>query len=206
MSSAPRQAPVRRPVTRQSLRIRRLDPLPRRSAPFDVEPGYHEPSGLWFYGNIRLLHGDLAHVAAALGPPVHLPRDLEAIEKEAEELVLASKILVCGIHSAAAQRAAIIPLRWGSPRVCVFAGGFHHHLGMDLRDEPFRAARLWRYCWDPKVDLAVSRRAPDKRPTFSQHNPTVDRLIELLAAKEWPGLRSPVDSLTPILRPSGSAS
>lgn len=182
------------------LRLKRLNPAPRRSAPYDVEPGYYEPGGLWLYGNVRLLQAKLAYAPAAGGPPVHRPRELEALEREAEEHVLASRVLVCGIHNAAHQRVAVVPLRWGSPRIVVLSGGFHHHLGKDLKDEPFRAARLWRYQWDPKTDLAISRRAPDKLPTFAHHNPTVDRLITMLVAKEWPGLNSPFDSLTAPLR------
>lgn len=182
-----------------SPRLRRLLDPPRRSAPYDVEPGYYEAGCLWFYGNIRLLHGDLACVPAAFGPDCHRPAELNAIEREAEEFVLSSKILVCGIHSAAHQRAAVVPLRWGAPRIVVVSGGFHHHFGERLKDEPFRAARLWRYQWDAKTDLAVSRRAPDKRPTFGTHNPTVDRVIALLTEGLWPGLKSPCNSLTPFL-------
>ncbi|HTQ10400.1 MAG TPA: hypothetical protein VMI31_10040, partial [Fimbriimonadaceae bacterium] len=76
--------------------------------------------------------------------------------------------------------------------------GFYHHLGKDLKDELFRAARLWRYQFDPRTDLVVSRRAPDKKPTYAIHNPTVDRLIGLIAIREWPGLRSPEELLTSI--------
>ena len=179
-----------------SPRLRRLLNPPRRSAPYEVEPGYYEAGCLWFYGNTRLLHGALACVPATFGPELHRPRELDAIEREAESLVLDSKILVCGIHSAAHQRAAVVPLRWGAPRIVVLSGGFHHHLGKDLKNEPFRAARLWRYQWDPRTDLAVSRRAPEKPPTFATHNPTVDRLIAFLTEGLWPGLRSPFDSLT----------
>jgi hypothetical protein len=179
------------------------EPPPRRTAPFDDEPGYHEPCGLWFYGNVRLLHGHLAYVEAACGPPRHSPAALDAIEAETERLVLDGKVLVCGIHSPAHQRAATVPLRWGSPRIVVFSGGFLRHLGEDLRQEPFRVARLWRYEWDAKTDLAVSRRAPEKLPTFGSHNPTVDRLIALLARNQKPGLRSAADSLMPLLTRTG---
>jgi hypothetical protein len=82
-----------------------------------------------------------------------------------------------------------VPLRWGAPRIVVVSGGFKYHLGPDLKDEPFRAARLWRYEFDRRTDLIVSRRAPDKLPTYASHNPTVDRLIARLALRQWPGLR-----------------
>ncbi len=160
---------------------------PLRSAPFDVEPGFYTPAGLWLYGNVRLLSGGLAAVTEAFGPDLHSPADLDHIERAAEQIVLAGKILVCGMHSAAHQRAAIVPLRWGAPRIMVFSGGFLHHLGRELKEEPFRTARLWRYAWDAKTDLAVSRRAPEKMPTFARHNPTVDRLIARLVSGEIPG-------------------
>jgi len=172
---------------------------PRRSARYEEEPGYYEPAGLWLYGNSKLLHARLEYVALACGPSTHPPSTLDSIEREAEELVLGGAILVCGVHNPAHQRAAVVPLRWGSPRLIVLSGGFYHHLGKDLRQEPFRAARLWRYEFDPITDLVVSRRWPDRRPTFGLHNPTIDRLIARLANGECPGLCSVLDPLTPIL-------
>jgi hypothetical protein len=174
------------------------EPPPRRSAPYGEEPGFSESSGLWLFGNVRLLRADLAYVAATCelrDPP---PCVFDAIEREAEELVLAGKVLVCGVHSPAHQRAAVVPLRWGSPRIVVLSGGFRHHLGPNLTDEPFRAGRLWRYQWDPTTDLAISRRAPDKMPTFATHNPTVDRMVARIAQGEMPGLRSPLDLALPV--------
>lgn len=103
-------------------------------------------------------------------------------------------VLIAGIHSPAHQRAAIVPLRWGAPRILVFSGGFYYHLGLDLKQEPFRAARLWRYQFDAKTDLVISRRHPESLPTFARFNPTVDRLIERIAGGNVPGVlfsRSP---------------
>lgn len=161
---------------------------PRRSAPFDHEPGFYPDAKLWLYGNVRLLDSDLVHLPAALGEPRQTPSQLDALEHQAEVLVLAGKILVTGIHNAAQQRVAVVPLRWGAPRILVLSGGFYHHLGQTLTDEPFRAARLWRYQFDPRQDLVISRRAPDRRPTFALYNPTVDRLIEQIVGRQTPGL------------------
>lgn len=185
-----------------AIRLRRLDSPPAPTAPFDEVPGYYAPACLWLFGNVRLLSGSLGAIEAAAGPDHHRSSDLDSIEKAAEELVLSSGILVCGIHSLAHQRSAVVPLRWGAPRIVVVSGGFLRHFGSNLKDEPFRAARLWRYQWDPKTDLAISRRAPEKLPTYASHNPTVDRLIALLASKTWPGLD--VDSLSRLSqRPGG---
>ncbi|HVT12614.1 MAG TPA: hypothetical protein VHE55_10120 [Fimbriimonadaceae bacterium] len=156
-------------------------------------PSYFAPAGLWLFGNVRLLGADLALVPRARGRPDHLPIELDAIEREAEEIALGSQILVCGIHNAAHQRSAVVPLRWGAPRILVLSGGFYYHFGKELRDEPFRAARLWRYQFDSTTDLAISRRAPEKLPTFGLYNPTVDRLITMLVLGTCPGLRSAED-------------
>lgn len=160
---------------------------PRRSAPFQIEPGFYEPAGLWLYGNARLLNANLVRVEATYGRPYQTPSELDEIERTAETLVLGGGVIVAGIHNPAHQRAAIVPLRWGSPRVLVFSGGFYHHLGVQLKDEPFRAARLWRYQFDAQTDLVISRRAPDRLPTFAHYNPTVDRLIEKVVNRELSG-------------------
>lgn len=148
------------------------------------EPGFYADAGLWLYGNVRLLDGRLTHIEQALGKPSHSATDLVQIEREAEQYVLGGKVIVSGVHNPAHQRVAIVPLRWGAPRILVLSGGFEHHLGKELKDKPFRAARLWRYQFDECIDLVISRRAPDRKPTFALHNPTVDRLIEKIAARE----------------------
>ena len=154
-----------------------FDPPPRRTLPFDLEPGYYEPGKLWLFGNVRLLDAKLAYVNRALGPPIQTSAILDEIEAETERIVLGGQVIVCGIHNDAHKRTAVVPLRWGAPRILIVSGGFHYHFGEGLDQEPFRAARLWRYKWDPKSDLAISRRAPDRLPTYSLHNPAVDRLI-----------------------------
>lgn len=163
---------------------------PKRTAPFDQEPGYHVPASLWLYGNVKLLEGPLAFLPQSLGSPDQSAKELDELERIAEALVLNSKIIVCGVHNVAHQRIAVVPLRWGSPRVVVLSGGFHFHLGTQLNNEPFRAARLWRYQWDPRTDLAITRRDPEKLPTFSTTNRTVDKMVERIATGDWPGLRS----------------
>ncbi len=157
-------------------------PHPRHTLPFDLEPGYYEPAGLWLYGNVKLLDSRLGYVAEVEVSPDE--RDFPELERIAQDIVLSGEVLVCGVHSPAHQRVAVVPLRWGGPRILVFSGGFKHHLGEDLDREPFLAARLWRHKWDPLTDLAVSRRAPDKLPTYARHNPTVDRLIAHIAGQE----------------------
>lgn len=175
-----------RPARRQDLQSATCPP--RRDMPFDEEPGFYEPARLWLFGNARLLRGNLVTVDRTFGPPHHSPADLQTIETETEQIILAGGTLVSGVHSPAHQRSAIVPLRWGAPRILVLSGGFKYHLGEDLRQEPFRAARLWRYQWDPKTDLAISWRSPEKQPTFARHNPTVDRLILRIVQRSLPGL------------------
>jgi hypothetical protein len=69
---------------------------------------FDEELGLWLFGNARLLEAELFHIAGACGPPVHSGKELDAIEVEAEAAVLDGKVLVCGIHSPAHQRAAVV--------------------------------------------------------------------------------------------------
>ncbi len=161
---------------------------PRRTAPFDLEPGFYEPAGLWLYGNTRLLGANLEYIPDTLGPGIQYESELNEIERKAEQIVLSGKVLICGIHNAAQQRAAVVPLRWGAPRIVVFSGGFKYHLGENLDQEPFRVARLWRYQWDASTDLAISLRFPHKRPTYATRNPTIDRLIAKIASGQVPGL------------------
>lgn len=161
---------------------------PRRTAPFEQEPGYYPDAALWLYGNARLLGAKLVHVAGALGPASHGQAELDRIEQEAEKRILEGCVTVSGVHNPAHQRTAVVALRWGAPRVLVFSGGFFHHLGKDLDQEPFRAARLWRYKFDPRTDLVISRRAPDRLPTIALHNQTVDRLILRIISRQVPGL------------------
>jgi len=162
--------------------------FPARNAPFTEEPGFYADAGLWLFGNVRLLDGRLSHLSDALGPSAHVPSRFDELEQRAERLVLEGSVIVTGIHNEAHRRVAVVPLRWGAPRILVCSGGFRHHLGPDLREEPFRAARLWRFQFDASTDLVISRRAPDKLPTFALHNPTVDRLIKRIVRREVPGL------------------
>lgn len=156
--------------------------------PFYDAPGFCEEAGLWLYGNMDSLSAAAGYVSEACGRTVYDAQELSAIERKAEEIVLDGRILVCGFHNFAHRRAAVVPLRWGAPRIVVMSGGFRFHLGDDLDHEPFQAARLWRYKWDPITDLAVSRRAPEKSSTFASLNPTVDRLIKAIASREIPVL------------------
>src|SRR5579871_3250956 len=99
------------------LRLRSVANAPRRIAPYDVEPGFYAAGGLWLYGNVRLLAAERAYVSHSLGPSTHFARDLNRIEEEAERIVLGGLILVCGCHNLAHQRACVVPLRWGAPRI-----------------------------------------------------------------------------------------
>ena len=171
---------------------------PRRPARYEDEPGFYRDGKVWLYGNSRLLRSNLVCITTCFDhPSSSTPAHLESIEGEAEEAVLAGKTLVCGMHNDLHQRAAIVPLRWGAPRIMVLPGGFFYHLGSDLRQEPFRAARLWRYQWDARTDLAVSKRAPDKLPTYALYNPSVDRFILRLATRSLRGFCHPADPFGP---------
>ena len=137
----------------------------------------NHPCALFCYGNLRLLDCKSFCVLSSRNTT---PKGLEQIEKLTETGVFQSETLVVGHDRPEYQRAALVPLRWGSPRLLVFDRGIFHELGADLSQEPFRAARLWRYQFDPKTDLAVSPFKPDARFTGA-HNKTRDRLIAALS-------------------------
>ncbi|MBS1701405.1 MAG: hypothetical protein JST12_07080 [Armatimonadetes bacterium] len=161
---------------------------PRRTAPFNEEPGYYEPADLWLYGNTRLLSSDLVTIESLFGMDSESELTLNEIEREAENFVLHGKTLVTGINHTRYQRAAVVPLRWGAPRVLVVRGGFYTHLGPDLTQEPFLMARLWRYEFDPGSDLIVSRQNPNAPKTTRTYLTSIDRLVRQIVEREVPGL------------------
>lgn len=137
------------------------------------------PGVLFLYGNQRLLEGKTFCVLSSRNAR---PADLEQIEKLTEEGVLNSEILVAGHDRPEYQRAAVVPLRWGAPRILCLDRGLFKVLGDDLKDEAFRAARLWRYQFDPKTDLVVSPFRPDS-DFVGVNNQVRDRLVGCLSRR-----------------------
>jgi DNA processing protein len=148
--------------------------------PAMIEEMDPDPPGLLFlYGNHRLLEAKTFCVLASRNT---LPADLELIEKLTEEGVLSSEVLVTGHDRPEYQRSAIVPLRWGSPRILCLDRGLFKVLGEDLKDEAFRAARLWRYQFDPATDLVVSPFRPEA-DFFGINNRVRDRLVACLSRR-----------------------
>jgi predicted Rossmann fold nucleotide-binding protein DprA/Smf involved in DNA uptake len=148
---------------------------PRLIEEMDPDP----PGLLFLYGNQKLLN---LKSFCVLNSRNAMPADLDLMEKLCEEAVLNSEVLVTGHDSPTYQRTAIVPLRWGSPRILCVDRGFFSVLGEDLRQEAFNAARLWRYEFDPATDLVVSA----SRPTFKYigvNNQIRDRLIGCLSQR-----------------------
>ncbi len=116
------------------------------------------PGALYVYGNQRLLR---AKTFCVLSSRNTAPAGLAKIEELAEAGVLASEVLVTGHNKPEYQRSAIVPLRWGAPRILCLDRGLFPTLGDDLSEEPFAAARLWRYKFDPMSDLVVSPFRPE---------------------------------------------
>ncbi len=142
---------------------------------FDADP----PGVLFAYGNLGLLARASFAVLASRGS---LPRHLDLIERLTEEGVLAGEVVVAGHDRPEYQRAAIVPLRWGAPRILCLDQGLFRVLGEDLRNEAFRAARLWRYEFDPRTDLVVSPFRPESG--FAGINNKVrDRLVASFARR-----------------------
>lgn len=143
---------------------------PRRIEAMDPDP----PGVLFLYGNAKLIDGRTFCVMSSRKSPEDA---LNLIEKSVEEGVLDGRILVSGHDTPEYQRAAVVPLRWGAPRILVLDQGFFQVFGPELNDEPFRAARLWRYKFDPKTDLAVTWVSPD-----GLYHPNSNRMRDKLVA------------------------
>jgi predicted Rossmann fold nucleotide-binding protein DprA/Smf involved in DNA uptake len=148
---------------------------PQRIEEMDPDP----PGMLFLYGNIKLLEARTFCVMSSRNAP---PAVLDEIERLTEEGVLSAETLVTGHDTPEYQRSAIVPLRWGSPRVLCLDRGLFQALGEDLREEPFRAARLWRYQFDPTTDLVVSPFKPDAG-FVGINNQVRDRLIACLSLR-----------------------
>lgn len=148
--------------------------------PATIEQMDPEPPGVLFlYGNQKLLQTRTFSVLSSRGA---MPADLELIEKLAEEGVLNGEVLVCGHDRIEYQRAAVVPLRYGSPRILCLDRGLFKVLGEDLRDEAFRAARLWRYEFDPTTDLVITPFRPAS-DFIGINNQIRDRLIGCLSQR-----------------------
>ncbi|MBA3727015.1 MAG: DNA-processing protein DprA [Armatimonadetes bacterium] len=135
------------------------------------------PAFLVAYGNMQVLHSKTFTVLASRDAG---PDSLAATEKSVEEGVLDSMVLVTGSNTAAYQRAAVVPLRWGAPRVLVLDRGLFKALGDDLDQEPFPAARLWRYRFDAETDLVLSPFRPDDN-FIGVNNKIRDELVVALS-------------------------
>ncbi len=147
---------------------------PSRLEQMDPDP----PGVLFLYGNTKLLDAKTFCVLASRNS---YPAQLNMIEKLTEEAVLDGGILVAGHDTPEYQRSAVVPLRWGSPRILCLDRGLFKVLGEDLRDEAFRAARLWRYQFDPTTDLVVSPFRPDS-DFIGINNKIRDRIVGGLSA------------------------
>lgn len=137
------------------------------------------PGVLFIYGNHKLLD---ARTFAVLASRNTRPADLDLIERLVEDAILNGEVVVTGHDRPEYQRSAIVPLRWGSPRILCLDRGLFRVLGEDLRDEAFRAARLWRYEFDPKTDLVVSPFRPEA-DFIGVNNKVRDRLVACLARR-----------------------
>ena len=146
---------------------------PTRIEQMDADP----PGVLFLYGNMKLLESKTFCVLSSRNS---FPADLDVIEKLTEEAVLDGGILVAGHDTPEYQRSAVVPLRWGSPRILCLDRGLFKVLGDDLRDEAFRAARLWRYQFDPQTDLVVSPFRPEA-DFVGINNKIRDKLVGCLA-------------------------
>lgn len=148
---------------------------PRSIEQMDPNP----PGVLFLYGNMKLLETKLFSVMSSRKSSNIA---LAQIEKLSEEGVHRGEVLICGHSTPEYQQAAVVPLRWGSPRIIVLDRGLFTALGENLSQELFSTARLWRYEFDPNVDLVVSAVNPISS-YFASCNQTRDFLTGSLAGR-----------------------
>jgi len=117
-------------------------------------PGY-----LFLYGNERLLRNPTFCVIASRDAA---QKDVARAARVVEEQLLAGKTLVTGSDTQSYRSAAMVPLRWGAPRIVVLDRGLVEALGENLDEELFPAARVWRQRFEPDTDLAISFGRPDE--------------------------------------------
>jgi len=141
----------------------------------DPEP----PAALFLYGNARLLDG---RTFCVLSSRNSRPADLDQIEQLTEQGVMAGEVVVTSHNKPEYQRSAVVPLRWGSPRILCLDCGLFQALGPDLKDEAFPTARLWRYEFDAKTDLVVSPFRPESH-FVGENNKVRDRLVACLSRR-----------------------
>ncbi|MBI1333063.1 MAG: hypothetical protein GC165_09310 [Armatimonadetes bacterium] len=146
---------------------------PEQLEQFDPDP----PAMVFLYGNTKLLS---AKTFAVLSSRQASEQELYEIERLTEEGVLNGEILVSGHDRPEYQRSAVVPLRWGAPRILCLDRGLFQVLGEDLKNEAFRMARLWRYEFDPSTDLVVSPFRPEAK-FVGVNNQVRDRLVAGLA-------------------------
>ncbi|MBX3120327.1 MAG: DNA-processing protein DprA [Fimbriimonadaceae bacterium] len=147
--------------------------FPARLDGIDLDP----PPALFLYGNQKLLETKTFCILSSRSTP---PKGLEMIEKLAEQGVLKGEVLVSGHDRPEYQRSAVVPLRWGSPRILCLDRGMFAALGDDLSVEPFRTARLWRFQFDKSTDLVVSPFRPNAG-FAGVNNQVRDRLVAALS-------------------------
>jgi DNA processing protein len=142
---------------------------PERLIHFELDP----PSVLFIYGNHGLLKGRTFSVLSSRNATA---RQLAQIETLVEMGTLTGEVLVTGHDKPEYQRAAVVPLRWGAPRILCLDRGLFQVLGPDLKNEISRTARLWRYEFDPTSDLVISPFRPESAMVGS-NNRVRDRLV-----------------------------
>ncbi len=135
------------------------------------------PFYFFLYGNVPLLR---AKKFAVVGSQGISKERLTWIETTTESGVLKGETLVVGANTDAYKRAAVVPLRWGAPRIIILDRGIFTVLGENLDQEMFPAARLWRYKFDPNVDLVISFCRPSE-PHRLGANKIRDELVFAIA-------------------------
>lgn len=142
--------------------------------PAMLEEMLKAPPGMLFaYGNESLLNKPRFCVLASRNASTVALNQIELIT---EKNILEGKVLVSGVDRLEYQRSSVVPLRWGTPRILCLDRGLYETFGKDLKTEPFATARLWRYQFDPAMDLALTPFRPDSH-CVGINNQVRDQLV-----------------------------
>ncbi len=151
----------------------------------------------YMYGNLKLLASNRFTISIPNLNDVTRQDVLDVHVPIAAE-VLKGRTLVTGVCSALHDQAAVLPLRWGAPRILVLTSGFLKCLGPKLDQELTPLSRRWRYEFDPLTDLVVSPFAPEDAGIVNcKRIETVERIIKSIASSDSTSLLSGTVRLFP---------
>lgn len=131
-----------------------------------LKGGYAKIGNLWFPPDIRSVN---TAYSGSLG------ERLDLLEQETEKAILEGKVVVVNCkylgvreeETRIVERAGVVSLRWGSPRLLLVTPS--QSKALEANEELCRIWRLWRYQFDPRYDAWVDG-SPAKAEALIRRN------------------------------------